>query len=202
VGKQLDWHNSQLFQGRDYSRRDLFEQEERAFLRSLPSQPYQIQHVVLAKVQRNYHIILGEDRHQYSVPFTLIGKTLKVIYNPETVEVYQGLQRVAIHRRDARAHSYTTVAEHMPANHRYWEERQGWTPDYFTDKARASTPRCTPPHCIHGRCRISTPQPRQNLTLPAFRQTPIPGYPPTTQLLAVPKPVQRPYPAPDGLRVD
>ena len=140
VRKQLDWHNTQLFQHRDYSRRDLFEQEERAFLRSLPSQFYQIQHVVFAKVQRNYHVILGEDRHQYSVPFALIGKTLKVIYTPETVEVYHDLQRVAIHRRDIRAHSYTTIADHMPANHRYWEERQGWTPDYFTDKARKIGP--------------------------------------------------------------
>lgn len=140
VRKQLDWHNMQLFQGRDYSRRDLFEQEELSCLRSLPPQSYQIQHVVLAKVQRNYHVILGEDRHQYSVPFALIGKTLKVVYSADTVEVYHDLLRVAIHRRDARAHTYTTIADHMPANHRHWEERKGWTPDHFADKARKIGP--------------------------------------------------------------
>lgn len=135
VRKQTDLHNSKLFQGRTYSRRDLFEQEERAILRLLPAQSYQIQHVTLAKVQRNYHVILGEDRHQYSVPFALIGKTVKIIYTAATVEVYHDLQRVAAHRRDARAHTYTTIADHMPSNHRHWEERKGWTPDYFTNKA-------------------------------------------------------------------
>jgi transposase len=140
VRKQLDWHNTQLFQGRDYSRRDLFEQEEQASLRSLPVQSFQNQHVVLAKVQRNYHVILGEDRHQYSVPFGLIGKTLKVIYCATTVEVYHDLQRVAIHRRDRRAHTYTTIVDHMPANHRQWEARNGWKPDHFTDKARKIGP--------------------------------------------------------------
>lgn len=140
VRKQLDWHNAHLFKGRDYSRRDIFEQEERSCLRPLPPQSYQLQRVILAKVQRNYHVILGEDRHQYSVPFTLVGKTLKVIYTADTVEAYHDLLRVAVHRRDMRQHTYTTVADHMPANHRHWHERQGWTPDYFLDKARKIGP--------------------------------------------------------------
>lgn len=140
VRKQLDWHNQQPFKGRTYSRRDIFEQEERAHLRPLPAQPYQLQHAVWAKVQRNYHVILGEDRHQYSVPFALMGKTLKILYTAETVEIYHDLLRVAVHRRDRRPHTYTTVADHMPANHRHWHERQGWTPDYFLDKARKVGP--------------------------------------------------------------
>jgi transposase len=140
VRKQLDRHNTLPFKGRSYSRRDIFEQEELSVLRSLPSQSYQLQHVVWAKVQRNYHIILGEDRHQYSVPFALIGKTLKVVYTVNTVEIYHDLLRVAVHRRDARQHTYTTLAEHMPANHRHWQERQGWTPDYFFNKARQIGP--------------------------------------------------------------
>jgi transposase len=138
--KHLDRHNTLPFKGRSYSRRDIFEQEERAILRLLPPRPYQIQHVVWAKVQRNYHVILGEDRHQYSVPFALIGKTLKMMYTADTVEVYHNLLRVAVHRRDARQHTYTTLAEHMPANHRHWQERQGWTPDYFLNKARQVGP--------------------------------------------------------------
>jgi hypothetical protein len=28
----------------------------------------------------------------------------------------------------------------MPANHRHWQERQGWTPDYFLNKARQVGP--------------------------------------------------------------
>ena len=140
IHKQLERHNTLPFKGRSYSRRDIFEQEERAHLRPLPQHPYYIQHVVWAKVQRNYHVILGEDRHQYSVPFALVGKTLKMVYTTDTVEIYHDLLRVAVHRRDPRQHTYTTLADHMPANHRHWHERQGWTPDYFLNKARSIGP--------------------------------------------------------------
>jgi transposase len=140
IGKQLDWHNTLPFKGRTYSRLNLFEQEERVCLRPLPQQPYQIQHAVWAKVQRNYHVILGEDRHQYSVPFNLIGKTLKILYTADTVEIYQDMLRIAVHRRNLRAHAYTTNAEHMPPNHRHWNERQGWTPEYFLNKAHKIGP--------------------------------------------------------------
>lgn len=42
-------------------------------LQPLPPEPYFIRHAVTAKVQRNYHITLAEDRHHYSVPFSIIG---------------------------------------------------------------------------------------------------------------------------------
>lgn len=138
--QQLEGHNNRLFKNRDYSRRELFDQEERALLRPLPHRPYALQHVAMAKVQRNYHVILGEDRHQYSVPFALIGKTLKLVYTAETLEIWDGILRVAVHRRDRRPHMYTTGADHMPPNHQHMHARLGWTPDYFLEKARRIGP--------------------------------------------------------------
>lgn len=135
IGQQLERHNTLNFQGKDFSRRDLFEREERATLRPLPPTPFIQPHVTWSKVQKNYHVILGEDRHQYSVPFELIGKRLKLIYTTESVEVYDALTRVAVHRRDRRAHAYTTLAEHMPPNHRHMAARQGWNAEYFLAKA-------------------------------------------------------------------
>lgn len=88
-----------------------------------------------SKVQRNYHVILGEDRHQYSVPYTLIGKRLKIIYTTDTVEVYDNLQRVALHKRSYRKNHYTTIAQHMPANHKQVTQQRGWDDEYFLRQA-------------------------------------------------------------------
>ena len=78
----------------------VFEAEEKSLLKPLPDQPYEIRHTTLAKVQKNYHVILGEDRHQYSVPYTLIGKQLKLVYTTSTVEIYHDQKRVAFYHRN------------------------------------------------------------------------------------------------------
>lgn len=137
---QLEKHNAMNFQGRDFSRKNLFEKEEKQFLKALPEQPYTIRHAVRAKVQKNYHVILGEDRHQYSVPYQLIGKTLKVIYTNDLVEIYHDYKRVALHSRSYKKGGYTTLASHMPANHVHMYERKGWNTDTFMNQAEVIGP--------------------------------------------------------------
>jgi transposase len=132
----LDKHHHTLFQKRAYSRLDRFVQEERPLLKTLPDEPFVLKHSVMAKVQKNYHVILGEDWHQYSVPYQHIGKQVKIIYDSEEVEIYLGLQRIAAHKRDYRKHGYTTLAEHMPEKHKKYHETKGWDADYFLRKAR------------------------------------------------------------------
>lgn len=140
IRTQLDWHNALNFKGKDFSRRDLFEREEKPLLKALPPTPYELRRITYSKVQKNYHVILGEDRHQYSVPFQLIGKRLKLVYTTHSVEVYQDLVRVAVHRRDRRQHGYTTLADHMPPNHRHMASRKGWSAEYFLSKAQKIGP--------------------------------------------------------------
>lgn len=135
VSKQLEWHNAQLFKGKDYSRQMLFEKEEKALLKPLPQNACELKHVTFGKVQKNYHVILGEDYHQYSVPFTLIGKKLKLVYTAQTVEMYDHLKRVAIHARNYKKHGYTTQSDHMPPHHRHEAARRGWNGDYFKQQA-------------------------------------------------------------------
>ncbi|MCY7328978.1 MAG: IS21 family transposase, partial [Saprospiraceae bacterium] len=135
IRKQVDWHNSLNFQGKGHSRCDIFEQEEKPLLRPLPPTDYTLQRLTWGKVQKNCHVILGQDRHQYSVPFQLIGKQLKIVYTEDTVEVYDKLTRVAVHRRNKHAHGYTTLATHLPANHQHMVARQAWNADYFLEKA-------------------------------------------------------------------
>ncbi len=135
IRKQLDWHNGLNFQGKSHSRRDIFEKEEKPLLRPLPDTDYILQRITWGKVQKNCHVILGEDRHQYTVPFQLIGKRLKIVYTEDTVEIYDNLTRVAVHRRNKHAHGYTTLATHLPAAHQHIIARQAWNAEYFLEKA-------------------------------------------------------------------
>ena len=136
IRKQLEEHNNRLFKGKDYSRKKLFE-EEKQLLKELPASRYEMKHVTEGKVQRNYHVIVGEDYHQYSVPFTLIGKKLKIVYTAATVEIYDDLKRVALHKRNYKRHGYSTKEEHMPANHRHQFAAKGWNAEYFERQATA-----------------------------------------------------------------
>jgi DNA-directed RNA polymerase beta subunit len=139
IRKQLEEHNSRLFQGKDCNRKKLFE-EEKPLLKELPSTRYEMKKLTWGKVQKNYHVILGEDYHQYSVPFTLIGKTLKIVYNSEIVEIYNEDTRVALHKRNYQRHRYTTKEDHMPANHRHEAARRGWKAGYFEQQATSVGP--------------------------------------------------------------
>jgi transposase len=135
--RQLAWHNEQLFQGKDYSRKQLFEQEEKPLLGTLPPVAYELKEVCQAKVQTNYHVLLGKDKHYYSVPYTLIGKRLKIVYSLQVVEIYNSqLQRVAIHPRNTRPNAYTTLAEHMPAAHQHIRQILQLQPADFEQKAQ------------------------------------------------------------------
>lgn len=132
----LDKHNRTPFQRHAYSRLERFTQEELPLLKSLPSEPFIIKHTTTARVQKNYHVTLGEDYHHYSVLFQYIGKKVKIIYDTDEVEIYLGLKRIAIHKRDYKKHGYTTLPEHMPPKHQSYQESLGWDADYFLNKAR------------------------------------------------------------------
>jgi transposase len=140
VREQLELHNSQRFQAKDYSRIELFETQEKHLLQPLPDQAYVYQKVTFGKVQLNYHVILGKDYHQYSVPYILIGKRLKIIYTVDVVEIYDDLKRVAIHKRSYKRHDYTTLEDHMPANHKFMNQYKGWDCDYFIKQAQLIGP--------------------------------------------------------------
>ncbi|MDO9257906.1 MAG: IS21 family transposase [Bacteroidales bacterium] len=135
IRELLGAYNQASFQKLPGSRQERFLQDERPLLRPLPQEPFTIKHTTAAKVQMNYHVILGEDKHLYSVPHQYIGQTTKIIYDEHNVEIYIGFQRIAIHKRDYRKYGYTTLAEHMPASHLKYNETLGWDADYFVSLA-------------------------------------------------------------------
>jgi len=129
--KKLDMHNDQNFQGRTFSRRSQFILEELPVLQELPAVPYKMQKHTRVKVQVNYHAMLGEDKHYYSVPYDLVGSYVEISYDVSIVEIYANHTRVALHQRDPRAHMYTTLNEHMPIAHQKYEQLKGYTRSDF-----------------------------------------------------------------------
>lgn len=138
----LHEHNGQSFQKRPGSRRSCFEAEEKQFLSTLPNQRFEVKKSTSAKVQRNYHIYLGEEKNYYSVPYQYVGKKAYVVYTSKTVEVFVNQQRIATHRRLSPhdVNRYQTLEEHMPRNHQEWRKAQGYDAAYFIGQARKIGP--------------------------------------------------------------
>lgn len=124
------------FQKQAGTRFDRFMKEEKPGLKPLPSEPFIVRHITKGKVQMNYHVILGEDNHRYSVPYQYIGQSTKIIYDEQDVEIFIGFKRIAIHKREYRPGGYTTVDAHMPEKHLKYKETQGWNADYFLSVAK------------------------------------------------------------------
>lgn len=125
IRELVDRHNDMQFQRLSVTRRELFEQVERAALKPLPPTRYEHKRFLSLKVQFNYHIELREDRHSYSVPWRYTGKRVRVLYTERMVEIYHDNIRIAAHRRDRTPGGYTTEREHMPERHRLYGE---WSP--------------------------------------------------------------------------
>ena len=133
--EQTDRLNGQNFQRQNYSRRDRFLMHEKALLLPLPTETFVPKSKVMAKVQRNYHITLGQDWHHYSVPYQYAGKTVSVIYDTDNVEIYLDSVRIACHKRDYRRNAYSTIEEHRPPSHKHYARMKGWNAEYFIEKA-------------------------------------------------------------------
>ncbi len=140
VLEKLDLHHHKNFQKRTCSRYDLFSQEEKKALQPLPEMPYQLRHYTKGKVYPNYHVVIGEDWHFYSVPHTYVGREVRMVYDADHVEIYYQHTRIAVHTRGYRQHGYTTLTEHMPENHKKIAEQRGWDPQYYLRKAAENGP--------------------------------------------------------------
>lgn len=138
--KLLEKVNHRVMASYGKSRFERFSEAEKALLMSLPQDAFVYKHQTTAKVKKNYHVILGEDWHQYSVPREYIGKEVKLIYDDDAVEVFHEYQRIAVHRRNLVRNGYTTIEAHMPESHRSYLLQQGWTPDDFIEHGRKIGP--------------------------------------------------------------
>jgi hypothetical protein len=136
VFELLEEFNDRPMQEYGISRRERFLQQEKATLRPLPESPFSLKNRTRAKVKKNYHVILGEDMHSYSVPHQYVSQETSIVYDEDVVEIFLGnLQRIAIHPRDTRRYGYSTLPEHRSESHRCYLEQRGWCQDDFIEMA-------------------------------------------------------------------
>lgn len=132
IRSQLDQHNNRPFKGRPYSRRDLFEQEEKRLLSPLPSERFERRTYRQSRVNKDAHIYL--DYHYYSVPHQYVNKRVLVQATTRQVEVFllKNHERIAIHSRSSQRGGFTTNPQHLPANVQYVSN---WSVEQFTTQA-------------------------------------------------------------------
>lgn len=136
IKAQMMAHHAMGFQNRaGNTRQHLFETVERPLLAPLPDSPFEVKYTASYKVQRNYHVQLGCDRHFYSVPYAHIGVQATVVYTRDHVEIYVNKARVALHKRNTAQYGYTTLAAHMPPNHAHYAIQKGYSAQYFGEQA-------------------------------------------------------------------
>lgn len=104
----LEIHNNTPMYKREYSRRGQFEEIEPDVLQDLNPIRYELKEQAQLTVWKNGYIRLGVDTHYYSVPYKYIGKTVKVLYSSQSVEVYYRHELIAQHVRNRRKYRYTT----------------------------------------------------------------------------------------------
>lgn len=117
--------NARVFRGEPTSRRELFDELERAHLRPLPTTRFELAAWRGATVHIDYHVT-GGDGHFYSVPYRYVRQKVEVRLTSATVEVFKGGVRIASHAREYGRRRYVTDPAHMPAAHRAHAE---WTPE-------------------------------------------------------------------------
>lgn len=130
----LEKHNTSNLTGKPYSRIELFEELEKAELKELPVERFEIRKQAIVTVMNNGHILLSEDRHYYSVPYIYIRKKVKVLYTEKSVEIYAGYNRIAIHPRIKSPHNYSTIKDHLATTHQFMTE---WNAERFISWAES-----------------------------------------------------------------
>ena len=130
IAKLLEMLNGKIMRHVGRSRREMFEEIERATLRPLPVERFEYAEWKTAKVHPDYHVAV--DRNFYSVPHGLIGKKVDVRLTQRVVEIFHDHKRVASHMRSSQRGFHITVNAHMPKAHQRYADR---TPASLIERA-------------------------------------------------------------------
>jgi len=129
----LEELNGRPFQKRPGSRRECYEEQEKATLRPLPAEPYEICEWMKARVAPDYHVEV--EGHYYSVPFILVKEIVEIRVSSMIVRAFHRNRLITSHVRSSYRGQHTTKPEHMPPHHRHNVE---WTPARFQGWAQQS----------------------------------------------------------------
>jgi transposase len=136
VAELLEKLNARKMRRLKKSRRELFEEIERAALKPLPVRPFEYAEWTQPRVDLSYHV--DHDGHFYSVHFSHIGEQLDLRATESVVEIFRRGTRIDSYPRSYAKGKYTTRKEHMPRAHL---DQVEWTPERLTNWAKATGPK-------------------------------------------------------------
>lgn len=124
------------FQKMEGNRQLAFETIDKPCLQPLPATKYEYAEWKETKVYFNYHVEF--EKFFYSVHYSLVNSPCSVRATSNTIEVYIGAERVAVHRRNRNPYKrYSTLPEHMSEAH---QAVSGWGPERFLSWAEKTGP--------------------------------------------------------------
>lgn len=136
IGEKNRDQNQIRMQQKPYCREERFFSDEKCFLKPLPDQPFELKYYRELKVAKNNHVYLSQDKHYYSVPYSYIGKKVKVIYTRQMVYIYHKGKQIAVHIRNFIRGTYSTEKSHLCSTHRHYLDR---SPDYYIHRAHKAS---------------------------------------------------------------
>ena len=96
IRERMDAYNREPFQKRAGSRLSVFETEEKALLRPLPSAPYEISRWIIGRrVQKNAYVVWN--KNFYSAPYAQIGQGVDLRITSQVLEIYRNHERLTSH---------------------------------------------------------------------------------------------------------
>jgi len=113
----------------------LFGEVERAALGALPTEPFDLCEIRIAKVHSDCHIVV--DDSFYSAPYHYVGSEVEVKIYERVVEIYAGQELVRTHLRAGRKGQWRTEMDDYPP---YKVQYLLKTPDYCLKTARQIGP--------------------------------------------------------------
>lgn len=120
----LESHNNARLTGRNYSRREQFEEIERECLGPLNPIKFELRSRKRLTVSRQGYVRL--ENHFYSVPVKYCNKKVIVLYDTRSVDMYFEYECIASHKRSFKQYGYSTKTEHLPQTQQNY---QNWDPN-------------------------------------------------------------------------
>jgi len=134
---QIDALNQKPFTRHAGNRRSRFEELEKACLKPLPAEPFNLQRSSVQTVPSTGMIYVSEDKVSYSVPYRLFGKQVEVIITNQSVEVWHGHVRQASHVRQRYGVLHVIKDEHLAPDIKWY---RNWDTEHFLSWARQAGP--------------------------------------------------------------
>lgn len=128
---KIEQENCENFQGLSYSRKDLFESEEKDALLPLPETAYEYLERKTVKVGQDFSFVY--DKVHYSMPRKYLRKTLEIRAGTEKIYVYnEHGDLLRVHERSYTPKSWVVIPSDMPEE---YGDYGYWNKPYFLSKA-------------------------------------------------------------------